>query len=134
MTTKRTNELHHHEIEGRLNALREVLALVAGTLPAQSRAQISGQLAALQAVADGQEDPGAVGGGAFAVEGARAKEIQTLKSLIDNRPPDPDADMAEERTTSSDRLEEGLEDSFPASDPVAVTQTSVTRRPDPKSR
>ena len=64
-------------VEGRLLALRQVLAmLVAGR-------DRDGILAALdRAGADGQEDPGAVESGAFAVEGALAEERRMLAQEI----------------------------------------------------
>jgi len=39
---------------------------------------------------------------------------------------------AEDRKTLDEQLEEGLEDSFPASDPVSVTSTVISGGPKPK--
>ena len=39
---------------------------------------------------------------------------------------------ATDRPTLEEQLDEGLEDSFPASDPVSVTHTAIPGRPKPK--
>jgi hypothetical protein len=39
---------------------------------------------------------------------------------------------AVDRPTLEEQLDEGLEDSFPASDPVSVTSTAIPGRPKPK--
>ena len=42
------------------------------------------------------------------------------------------AGRAEDRPTLEEQLERGLEDSFPASDPVSVTTSLISGRPKPK--
>jgi hypothetical protein len=42
------------------------------------------------------------------------------------------AGRAVDRPTLEEQLQEGLEDSFPASDPISVTTTAIPGRPKPK--
>jgi hypothetical protein len=42
------------------------------------------------------------------------------------------AGRAVDRPTLEEQLQEGLEDSFPASDPISVTTTAIAGRPKPK--
>lgn len=74
------SELAAFELEGRLNAQRELLALILSGMAARD----SDLLALIErklAVADHQEDPGAVPQAAFAVEGSRSAEVQAILSL-----------------------------------------------------
>lgn len=66
------------DIEGRLIALREVVSLLLRQLPTAQLEQAIDALEALSVVSDGQEDPGAVASSAFAIEGARAKEVRII--------------------------------------------------------
>ncbi len=44
----------------------------------------------------------------------------------------PPHDRPDDAKTLEEELEEGLEDSFPASDPVSVTSTAIPGKPLPK--
>jgi len=75
------------DIEGRLIALREVVSLLLRQLPTEQLEQAIDALEALSVVSDGQEDPGAVASSAFAIEGARAKELRIIcQELVPERP------------------------------------------------
>lgn len=68
------------ELEGRLNGLREALAMIAAVL---ARDESSGLRLALEervALLNHQEDPGAVPHASFAVEAAATREIELLIS------------------------------------------------------
>jgi hypothetical protein len=78
-------EIPNSDIEGRLTALREVIKIVLGALSQEQRMQVDEALQALTVVADGQEDPGAVVTSAFAVEGARAREIRAIRDTLAER-------------------------------------------------
>ena len=67
------------ELEGRLNAQRQVMALLLAWL--KSRGEGYDQLVSLLeelCISDQQEDPGAVPTAAFAIEGARITEIRQI--------------------------------------------------------
>ncbi|MBP0437535.1 hypothetical protein [Tianweitania sediminis] len=68
------------ELEGRLNGLREALAMIAAVL---ARDESNGLRLALEeriALLNHQEDPGAVPHASFAVEAAATREIELLIS------------------------------------------------------
>ncbi|HEV7415591.1 MAG TPA: hypothetical protein VGN98_05510 [Tianweitania sediminis] len=70
------------ELEGRLNGLREALAMIAAVL---ARDESNGLRLALEervALLNHQEDPGAVPHASFAVEAAATREIELLISDI----------------------------------------------------
>jgi len=67
------------ELEGRLNAQRQVMALLLAWL--KSRGEGYDHLVSLLeelCISDQQEDPGAVPTAAFAIEGARITEIRQI--------------------------------------------------------
>jgi len=67
------------ELEGRLNAQRQVMALLLAWV--RSRGEGYDQLVSLLeelCISDQQEDPGAVPTAAFAIEGARITEIRQI--------------------------------------------------------
>lgn len=49
-------------------------------------------------------------------------------------PPFPDDDDPEGKAALDEELDEGLEDSFPASDPVSVTSTTISGAPNRKTK
>lgn len=49
------------------------------------------------------------------------------------RPPHPDTLPPEDAATAEEELEQGLEDSFPASDPVSITAPSTAGAPRKRS-
>ncbi|WP_322895351.1 MULTISPECIES: hypothetical protein [unclassified Yoonia] len=71
-------ELSYGELEGRLNAQREVLAILLGWAMRQPDTDIAAHLAEGLSVQDHQEDPGAQPDPAFAIEAAGARELQML--------------------------------------------------------
>lgn len=73
------SELSAEELEGRLNAQREVLARLLAW--ARSQEGSDGLLTALKEswqAKDHQEDPGAVPTAAFAIEGAKEREMRLI--------------------------------------------------------
>lgn len=74
------SEMSTEELEGRLNAQREVIAMLLAW--ARARHGLDDDfLAALtdaEQIKDHQEDPGAVPTVAFAIEGAREREIRLI--------------------------------------------------------
>ncbi len=131
------SDLTNTEIEGRLNALRDVVLELLREAPGEAASSIRTALERMSAVENHQEDPGTLPSQAFAVESARLHEINVIRAQLafprktaggDRRT----AGRAEDRDTLEEQLDEGLEDSFPASDPVSVTSTAISggaRRP-----
>ncbi|MDD7971087.1 hypothetical protein [Roseinatronobacter alkalisoli] len=66
------------QLEGRLNAQREVLAALLAWAMRQPGSDFPDALDAEQGVQDHQEDPGVLADSAFAIEGAAAREMQIL--------------------------------------------------------
>lgn len=66
------------DLEGRLNAQRRVLSWLVDTLPADKREQILAELWEPFPPQDGQEDPGAVPAGTFAMSAAYGAEIRAI--------------------------------------------------------
>jgi hypothetical protein len=95
------SDLSNAEIEGRLTALRDAVALLLRKNSGEAEADITSALEAMATIDNHQEDPGTQPSRAFAAESARVHEVAL-------------------------QLDEGLEDSFPASDPVSVTSTSIS--------
>lgn len=118
------SDLTNTEIEGRLTALREVVLELLREAPGEAAAGMRAALERMAAVENHQEDPGTLPSRAFAVEGARLREINLIRGHLQPR-----ADAAghpKDRDTLEEQLDEGLEDSFPASDPVSVTSTAIS--------
>jgi hypothetical protein len=132
------SDLSNAEIEGRLTALREALLALGDAAMAKSGGELRSALDQLKAVENHQEDPGALPSHAFAVEGARLRELETIAEHFGNgatgsRPRRTEG-RAEDRATLEEQLEEGLEESFPASDPVSVTSTVISGGPKSRDR
>jgi hypothetical protein len=72
------SKLGAYELEGRLNGIRAVLAVVVGHLLRSGGGDLRKQLEARISLADQQEDPGAVPEPSFAVEAAAMREIELL--------------------------------------------------------
>lgn len=72
------SELSPFELEGRINGLKEVLAIVVGHLVKNGADDLKAALEDRLTVVDQQEDPGAVMQSSFAAEAAAAREIQSL--------------------------------------------------------
>jgi hypothetical protein len=72
------SELSPFELEGSLNGQREVITLVLAHLLRSDDGALLQALDEKLAPSNQQEDPGAVPHAAFAVEGARAREIKRL--------------------------------------------------------
>ncbi len=60
---------------------------------------------------------------------AKAKKSPAVRSLEREQ-----RKKERENKTAEEELEEGLEDTFPASDPVSVTSTSISGGPKKKSK
>jgi hypothetical protein len=129
------SDLTNEEIEGRLIAQREVLRVLLQRMLGYSGAsQLVSELEELLDVQNHQEDPGALPSKAFAVEGAKLRELELiLEGAIPRAAGRPrrTPGRAEDPETLEEQLEEGLEDTFPASDPVSVTYTAITGSPKP---
>jgi hypothetical protein len=72
------SELSSFELEGSLNGQREVLTLILAHLLRGNDEALLQALDERLAPSNQQEDPGAVPHSAFAVEGARAREIKRI--------------------------------------------------------
>jgi|GEM_PF-2254460 len=72
------SELSPFELEGRINGLKEVLAIVVGHLVRNGADDLRAALEDRLTIMDQQEDPGAVMQPSFAAEAAAAREIQSL--------------------------------------------------------
>jgi hypothetical protein len=118
------SDLSNAEIEGRLTALRDAVALLLRKNSGEAEADITSALEAMATIDNHQEDPGTQPSRAFAAESARVHEVALLLDALtapagaEGRKRGPD--------TLEEQLDEGLEDSFPASDPVSVTSTSIS--------
>ena len=119
------SDLTNAEIEGRLNALREVVALLLAKAPTEMKAALD----RMASIENHQEDPGTLPSRAFAAESARAREIGLLREALAGAASPGATDRALDAETLEEQLEEGLEDSFPASDPVSVTSTAISGTP-----
>ena len=118
------SDLSNAEIEGRLNALRDVVALLLKKAPDDAAADITAALERMATIDNHQEDPGTQPSRAFATESARVHEVAILLDML--AAPAQAADPQRDAGTLEEQLDEGLEDSFPASDPVSVTNTSIS--------
>ncbi|MER8821562.1 hypothetical protein NKH70_17335 [Mesorhizobium sp. M0991] len=76
----RMSELPNEEIEGRLNAQRETLALVVALLASKDTApeRIWAELEARFQFPNSQEDPGVLPSSAFAIEAAKMREFKLI--------------------------------------------------------
>ncbi|MER8732384.1 hypothetical protein NKH99_29955 [Mesorhizobium sp. M0854] len=74
------SELPNEEIEGRLNAQRETLALVVALLASKDTApeRIWAELEARFQFQNSQEDPGVLPSRAFAIEAAKMREFKLI--------------------------------------------------------
>jgi len=127
------SDLTNAEIEGRLNALRDVV--VAALVAAPGSADIRAALDALAVIENHQEDPGTQPSRAFAAEGARLRELAAVREALaarSGRPAAHAADRERDARTLEEQLVEGLEDSFPASDPVSIVTTAISGAPPPR--
>lgn len=90
------SQLPAEELEGRLNAQRETLAMLIAELAHfqtnAANAQVPGVIDALEELSrfqDHQEDPGAVPTAAFAIEGAMTREfaliLETARARLSER-------------------------------------------------
>lgn len=68
------------ELEGRLNGLREALAMITSVLLKEESNGLEKALQERLALLNHQEDPGAVPHASFAVEAAATREIELLLS------------------------------------------------------
>lgn len=118
------SELSNTDIEGRLNALRDVVALLLAEAPGEAAGRIRAALERMATIDNHQEDPGTVPSHAFATESARAREIDMLREALGA--PANATDPQRDAGTLEEQLDEGLEDSFPASDPISVTSPSIS--------
>lgn len=116
------SDLTNAEIEGRLNALRDAVALLLRKAPSDASADITAALERMATIDNHQEDPGTQPSRAFATESARVHEIAILLDMLSAPAADPERDAG----TLEEQLDEGLEDSFPASDPISVTSTAIS--------
>lgn len=122
------SDLTNAEIEGRLNALREILVVALGEATGDAANNIRAALDGMAAIENHQEDPGTQPSRAFAAESARLREAGIIREMLtDSRTAKPGAtDRELDAETLEEQLDEGLEDSFPASDPVSVTTTAIS--------
>lgn len=122
------SDLTNAEIEGRLSALRDVVVAALGETSGEAAANIRAALDGMAAIENHQEDPGTAPSRAFAAESARLREVGVIRAALSApRAPKPGADdRARDPETLEEQLDEGLEDSFPASDPVSVTTTAIS--------
>jgi hypothetical protein len=122
------SDLTNAEIEGRLNALREILVVALGQATGEAAANIRAALDGMAAIENHQEDPGTAPSRAFAAESARLREAGIIReTLAGSRNVKPGAtDRELDAETLEEQLDEGLEDSFPASDPVSITTTAIS--------
>ncbi|MCO5147258.1 MAG: hypothetical protein M9895_13910 [Aquamicrobium sp.] len=122
------SDLTNAEIEGRLNALREILVVALGQATGDAAANIRAALDGMAAIENHQEDPGTEPSRAFAAESARLREAGIIReTLAESRNVKPTAtDRELDAETLEEQLDEGLEDSFPASDPVSITTTAIS--------
>lgn len=98
------------EMEGRLDALRDALLEIVAHLPAESSKRICASLEKM-------------GQAAAAASPARAAELTSMsESLAAARA----AALHKDPEVLEEQLDEGLVDTFPASDPVAVTSRLIT--------
>lgn len=128
------SDLTNAEIEGRLNALRDVVVTVLREAPGEAAANIRAALDRMAAIENHQEDPGTLPSRAFAAESARLREVNAIRDALSSQAgatKGPAADRELDPETLEEQLEEGLEDSFPASDPVSVTSTAISGRARP---
>ncbi|MGI6852757.1 hypothetical protein [Mesorhizobium sp. 1B3] len=72
------SELGAFELEGRINGLRETIAIIAAHLIENGAGDIRQSLEDRLAFLNHQEDPGAVPQSSFAVEAAATREIELL--------------------------------------------------------
>jgi len=122
------SDLTNAEIEGRLNALREILVVALGQASGEAAGNIRAALDAMAAIENHQEDPGTQPSRAFAAESARLREAGIIREMLaESRTAKPGAtDRELDAETLEEQLDEGLEDSFPASDPVSITTTAIS--------
>lgn len=126
------SDLTNAEIEGRLNALREIVTTLLGEVRDEGTANVVAALDRMSSIENHQEDPGVVSSRAFAVESARLREINVIRDACS--PAAHTADDRPDRATLEEQLNEGLEDSFPASDPVSVTVSTIPGGTPPLAR
>lgn len=127
------SDLTNAEIEGRLNALREILVVALGQTTGEAAANIRAALDGMAAIENHQEDPGAEPSRAFAAESARLREAGIIRETLADSQAGA-ADRTRDADALEEQLDEGLEDSFPASDPVSVTSTAISGGAKPLAR
>lgn len=76
------SDLTNTEIEGRLNALRDVVLELLREAPGEAASSIRTALERMSAVENHQEDPGTLPSQAFAVESARLHEINVIRAQL----------------------------------------------------
>lgn len=72
------SELDAFELEGRINGLRDALAIILGHLLAEGADELREALEERLVLPDHQEDPGAVPQASFAVAAAATREVGLL--------------------------------------------------------
>ncbi|WP_292422786.1 hypothetical protein [Mesorhizobium sp.] len=96
------SELTNEEIEGRLNAQRETLALVVALLAGLDKSErIWAELEARFQFQNNQEDPGALPSRAFAIESAMMREFKLIFEEARARKAEWNADKPSTRGASS---------------------------------
>lgn len=106
------------EHEGRLHALRDALAAAIAQLPADAVEAVTKKL---QHLAEGLDaGPDFLSPTAHVEGNARAKELHAILQALNA------AQSEHARELLEEQLDEGLMDSFPASDPVSVVSTLIT--------
>src|SRR5690606_15638642 len=76
------SDLTNAEIEGRLNALREILVVALGQASGEAAGNIRAALDAMAAIENHQEDPGTQPSRAFAAESARLREAGIIREML----------------------------------------------------
>lgn len=132
------SDLTNAEIEGRLSALRDIVVTMLVETPGPAAENLRAALDGMATIENHQEDPGGtLPARAFAAESARLREVEAVREAFSARAgwqATPTADRDLDAETLEEQLDEGLLDSFPASDPVSITTTVISGGTEPPSR
>lgn len=123
------SDLSNAEIEGRLSALRDIVVALLGETAEPAATNIRAALDDMASIQNHQEDPGTLTSRAFAAESARLREVGVVRDALSGRAGAASVGAADRKLdpeTLEEQLDEGLEDSFPASDPVSITTTTIS--------